>query len=87
MTERLRTILGVVAGPLLLLSAVAHALLGRPAMSAALADVGAGEELAGPLAVGWYFGSMAMLVFALVVLRIALRGPIRSRSGLSPSAI
>jgi len=68
-----RTLVGIVGGALLVISALAHAFLGWPAMDAALANVGAGEALAGALAVGWYFGSMAMLVFGLIVLRIAIR--------------
>lgn len=69
-----RTVLGIAAGALLLLSALAHALLGWPAVSDALAAAGAGPDLAGALAVGWHFGSMAMFVFGLIVLRIAIRG-------------
>jgi hypothetical protein len=57
----------------LLLSSLAHAFLGWPAMRQALADAGAGEEIAGALAMGWLFGSMAMVVFGLVVLRTATR--------------
>lgn len=70
---RIRTALGIAGGVILVLSAVAHAFLGWPAMAAALAEVGAGADLVGALAVGWYFGSTAMLVFGLIVLRIALR--------------
>jgi hypothetical protein len=70
---KLRVALGLVVGVVLLASALAHAFLGWPAMSAALAEIGAGEELVGALAVGWYFGSVAMLVFGLMVFRIAAR--------------
>ncbi len=70
---KVRTMLGILSGALLILSALAHALLGWPAMSAALVEVGAGEDLSGALAVGWYFGSMAMLVFGLIVLGITIR--------------
>ena len=73
MSGGVRKALGIAGGVLLLLSGLAHAFLGWPAMSAALGDVAAGEELAGALAVGWLFGSMAMLVFGLIVLRIAIR--------------
>ena len=68
-----RKTLGVLGGVLLLASGLAHAFLGWPPLGAALAEAGVGEELAGALAVGWLFGSMAMIVFGLVVLRIALR--------------
>ena len=68
-----RITLGFLSGALLILSAGAHAFLGWPAMSDALAEVGAGADLSGALAVGWYFGSMAMLVFGLVVLGVTIR--------------
>ncbi len=68
-----RAALGILGGALLVLSSLAHAFLGWPALAAALADSGVGEELAGALAIGWYCGSMAMLVFALIVLRTAIR--------------
>jgi hypothetical protein len=68
-----RTLIGVAGGALLLASGLAHAFLGWPAMAAALAAVEASEDLSGALAVGWYFGSMAMLVFGMIVLGIAIR--------------
>ena len=68
-----RKVLGIAGGALLVVSALAHAFLGWPALHAALAEAGAGDDLAGALAVGWYFGSMAMMVFGLIVLRIAIR--------------
>lgn len=71
---RARKALGIAGGTLILLSALAHAFLGWPAMAGALAAAGAGEELAGALAVGWIFGSMAMAVFGLIVLETAVRG-------------
>ena len=73
MISRARRPLGVVAGILLLASAAAHAFLGWPAMASALGNIGASAALVGALAVGWYFGSVAMLVFALIVLQIAIR--------------
>ena len=68
-----RKAIGILAGTALVLSAVAHAFLGWPAMSGALDNIGAGDSLTGALAAGWYYGSMAMLVFGLVVLQIAIR--------------
>lgn len=64
-------IIGFLVGGILLLSAIAHA-MAWPQLAAALAAAGA-AELAGPLAIGWYFGSVAMAVFGLVVLTIAGR--------------
>lgn len=71
--RKARTISGWILGILLILSALAHALVGWPELRAELSGAGAGEELVGALAVGWFFGSMAMLVFGLIVLRIMVR--------------
>ena len=75
--RKARKATGVLAGILLLISALAHAVFGWPAMAEALDDVitddAGAVDLLGALAVGWHFGSMAMVVFALIVLRIAIR--------------
>lgn len=63
----------IAAGLLMLLSAAAHGMLGWPAMSQGLAQAGAPPDLAGGLAVGWYWGTLAMLAFGLIVLAAALR--------------
>jgi hypothetical protein len=64
--------LGVAAGVLLLLSSAAHALLGWPQFGAALADAGLDGQTVGALAVGWYFGSVSMLAFGVIVLAAAV---------------
>lgn len=69
--SRARLAFGVLGGVMLVLSSAAHAFLGWPQMRAALVEVGAGAELVSALQVGWHFGSTAMLVFGLIVLRIA----------------
>lgn len=72
-----RRVAGILAGVLLVLSALAHAFFGWPAMTEALDDAitddAGAVDLVGALAVGWHFGSMAMFVFGLIVLRIAIR--------------
>ena len=65
--RNVRKAIGILAGVLLVLSALAHAFLGWPAMLAGLTEAGAGDDLTGALAVGWYFGSMAMFVFGLMM--------------------
>jgi hypothetical protein len=69
----IRAALLTVAGLVMLLSAAAHGMLGWPAMSQGLADAGAPADLAGGLAAGWYWGSVAMIAFGLIVLAAALR--------------
>ena len=65
------------AGLLLLLSSLAHSLLGWPSIRPQLVAAGVPEDLVGALAVGWHFGGVAMAVFAAIVLmtwRRARRG-------------
>jgi len=63
--------IGVGTGILLVLSSGAHAFLGWPQFAPALETAGLDAEFIAALAVGWYYGSMAMLVFGLIVLRAA----------------
>ncbi len=69
---KVRVGLGITAAVLLLASALAHSFLGWPAMRSALESAGAGKELTGALAAGWSFGSVAMVVFGMIVLFSAL---------------
>lgn len=68
MPSRVRAVVLLVAGLLLLLSACAHAFLGWPHLRGDLAEIGAGPGLAGAIGTGWLFGSVAMLAFGLIVL-------------------
>lgn len=77
---------GFAGGALLVLSSLAHAFLGWPPFRAALRAADVDARLAGALAVGWYFGSVAMLTFGVIVLRAAwklsedaesARGPVK----------
>lgn len=66
--ERIRSVVGLVMGVLLVASACAHSLLGWPELQAELAEARVPAELAGALMVGWQFGGAAMLTFGIVVL-------------------
>jgi hypothetical protein len=66
-------IFGFVIAMLILASALAHALLGWPAMETSLAAQSIDRDLLGALAVGWYFGSASMLAFSFIVAVQALR--------------
>jgi hypothetical protein len=57
-----------VCGVLIALQSIPHAFLGWPAFEPALRSAGVDPELVGGLSVGWYFGSVAMLVLGVVVL-------------------
>jgi len=78
------TALGFLTGTLMLLSAVAHGLLGWPPFSGILAGAGLADNVIGALAVGWYFGSAAMLVFGGIVLRQAIRHHARKTIQAAP---
>lgn len=70
---RIRAVAGLAGGSLLLLSSVAHAFLGWPAVSTAIKDTNATAELTTDIAIGWLFGSVAMLAFGLIVLLFGVR--------------
>lgn len=56
-----------VAGTLLLLSAIAHAILGWPPIRADLLEDGVAPGLVGGSAVGWYFAGVAFVVPGLIL--------------------
>jgi len=83
----MRFYLLLLAGILMLLSALAHGLLGWPAMRGELDRVGAGTDLAGALAAGWFWGSAAMTAFGLLTVVCALRFRRGDPSGRTPLLI
>ncbi len=69
---RVRAILGLVGGLLLLVSSLAHSLLGWPVMRAPLQAGGIDPELVEGLGIGWHFGSFCTVAFAAIVVVIAV---------------
>jgi hypothetical protein len=65
---RLRLGLGYLGGVLLLVSSLAHSLLGWKAQSAALAQSQVPADLVMTLGVGWQFGGVAMFAFGCIVI-------------------
>ncbi|MFL5385595.1 MAG: hypothetical protein ACJ8GN_24005 [Longimicrobiaceae bacterium] len=84
---RTRSILGIVAGVLMLASAAAHSLLGWPQLRAKLAESNVPGDLAQGLAVGWHFGGAAMVAFAAIVLWTFVRRLRGEAAPLVPPAI
>ena len=78
----MRSILVMSAGVLMILSSGAHAFLGWPQLQPELSKAGVVQPLLGAVAVGWYFGSVAMLTFGVVVLLMGLRLKRGDRSGV-----
>lgn len=78
----------VVSGILMIFGGFAHALAGWPSMAAALSEQGIDPDLAGALAVGWSFGSIAMLSMGVTVLLSlrALRRGVRDAFGIAMTA-
>lgn len=80
-----RAVLGMAAGALLTLSSIAHAFLGWPALRPALDAAEVAPEVVGALAVGWYFGSLSMLVFGIIVLWTAVQVARRGDAPTGPA--
>ena len=68
-----RSVLGLIAGAILILSAFAHAILGWKAMSEQLAQTNAPPDLVQGLHIGWVFGGPVMLVFGILCISAFLK--------------
>ncbi|MEP7284118.1 MAG: hypothetical protein ABI696_19235, partial [Rubrivivax sp.] len=85
---RVRAVVGIVTGIVLLLSSVAHSLLGWSGLDAELQKAGASQPLVTGLQIGWQFAGAAMLGFGCIVLLLfttALRG--RRQVSLQPALV
>jgi hypothetical protein len=69
--SRLRTILVVAAGLVLIASSAAHSLLGWPRLLARLTAENAPLDLISALAMGWHFAGVAMLTLGLLAIWLA----------------
>jgi len=65
---RVRGGIVMVAGALMLLSAVAHGGLGWPSLRPSLESAGVPGDVTDALAIGWYWGSAAMVAFGVITL-------------------
>lgn len=66
--SRLRSILGLVAGVMLVASAGAHSLLGGVALVQELAPFNVAADVLQGVQVGWHFGGACMLAFGVIVI-------------------
>ena len=73
MSLTLRSRLAVLLAVLIAASAVVHAVLGWPPFEAELTRMGLERHDVEALAVAWYFGSLAMAMFAAIAWHIAKR--------------
>ena len=67
------TIVGLFSALVLVASAGAHAFLGWPPFKAVLEGAGLGPGITAAFSIGWYFGSVSMLAFGVIVLQQAIR--------------
>ena len=70
---KIKSVLGLVAGAFLILSAGAHSILGWKAMGEQLAQTNAPPDLVQGLRMGWLFGGPVMLVFGILCIATFLK--------------
>lgn len=70
---RVRIVLGLIAGAILVLSSAAHSILGWKSLQARLVAAQAPPDLIQGLAIGWHFAGAAMLAFGLIVISLFAR--------------
>ena len=66
--QRWRTVAGVIAGVMLVLSSALHSLLGWTVQRTGLESIKAPADLIMGLGFGWHFAGVAMLAFGVIVL-------------------
>jgi hypothetical protein len=71
--SKIRSVLGLIAGVILVLSSGAHTFLGWQALGAELARTNAPADLVNGLEIGWKWGGVAMLAFGITVIVTFLR--------------
>lgn len=72
--SRWRTVAGLIAGVLLILSSAAHSLLGWKVQRAGLEAARAPADLILGLGLGWHFAGVAMLTFGVIAIVLAAAG-------------
>jgi hypothetical protein len=70
---KIKSVLGLVAGAFLILSAGAHSIIGWKAQSEQLAQTNAPPDLVQGLRMGWLFGGPVMLVLGILCIATFLR--------------
>ena len=70
---KFKSVLGLIGGAILILSAFAHSVLGWKAMSERLAQTNAPADLVQGLQIGWIFGGPVMIVFGLLSITTFLK--------------
>jgi len=84
---KLKSGLGFFCSGLLIFSAAAHAFLGWPPLHVELMAHHVDGDLINALKIGWYFGSVSMLAFGIIVLWFALKIIRKETVSLAPILI
>ncbi len=71
--SKVRNVLGLIAGAILVLGSGAHSILGWRAMSEQLAGTNAPADLVTGLKIGWMFGGPVMLVLGIITIATFLK--------------
>jgi hypothetical protein len=82
-----RAVIGLVAGGLLVLSGIAHSILGGRQIRADVTAAQVPSDLAFGLEVGWQFGGAAMLVFGIICLAVFAKRVRGERAGAFPAVV
>jgi hypothetical protein len=85
--SRVRSVLGIVGGSLLVLSAGAHSLVGGKELREALVTAQVPPDLLRGALIGWHFGGVAMLAFGVIVLQAFARKRDAAPVSLLPARI
>lgn len=72
--ERMRSLFGLIAGALMLVSGGAHSFFGWKVQREALLAANAPADLISTLGLGWHFGGVAMLAFGCMVIALFAKG-------------
>lgn len=71
--SRTRNIIGLVGAVIVLLSSAAHSFMGWPAIRTQLVTANVPADLIFGLQVGWQFGGVCMVAFAVILIALFMR--------------
>lgn len=85
--SRMRSILGLIAGGILILSSAAHSIFGWLVIRGQLDTLRAPSDLVLGLKIGWQFGAVAMLALGVNIILLFLRRFRGERVSTLPSSV
>lgn len=85
--KRFRSILGLIAGVLMIASSAAHSLLGWKQLRVALVQANVPDELSDSLGIGWHFAGASMLAFGFILVALFRHRLMSSAVNLKPAIV